>query len=128
MLKNIKRRESKAIFEHELVFDDGHGNGFAFTCDADGKPMQLRDHAMKNLAWCMMNPDKFVRYNKLMKSKRVEIQPAHGECTCGNRVTLEGEHCGVFQCGKCGKWYSVCGQEITPPDLGETRSNENETV
>ena len=36
MLTNIIRGEYVTEVRYELAFDDGHGNGYGFPCDANG--------------------------------------------------------------------------------------------
>lgn len=117
MLSNIQNSEYESETSYERVFDDGTGNGFWFPCFEDGKlKPDMSNDAMTNFNWCMENPDLFVRFNKIVSTTRRFRVPAHGRCSCGNEVYLQDEYYGACQCEKCGKWYSLSGQELLPPD------------
>lgn len=56
--------------EYELVFDDGHNNGFAFPCDESGHLLSsATEAAVENYLWCMAHPDDFVRWNRILWSQ-----------------------------------------------------------
>ena len=119
MLKNIIESEYKTIVEFELTFDDGEGNGFGFPCDASGNVSpDLPEAAKKNLAYCLEHPDKFYRWNKVVKSSRRFREPARGRCSCGREVILVDEYYGACMC-ECGKWYNLFGQELLAPEYWE---------
>ena len=125
MLKNIVRAARKTDIEYELCFDDGHENGFGFPCDKVGKVKDISPEAVANLAWCMEHPEKFVRFNKVVKYTRSYTVPGHGTCSCGAEVDLYDEYYGACQCPKCGQWYNLFGQELLPPEQWE-KEPENE--
>lgn len=117
MLKNYTPAEYRTVTEYELVFDDGHNNGFGFPCDSTGKLLEgLNPAAYENRLRCMMHPEQFVRFNKVIRHDRRVKDFAHGTCSCGNEVELIDHYLGACQCGKCGKWYNLFGQELLPPD------------
>lgn len=119
MLKNLVPSEYKTYVEYELCFDDGENNGFGFPCDAQGNvDPNLMDAAKQNLAYCMANPEKFERWNKVVKYTRRVREPGHGTCSCGREVYLYDEYYGSCQC-ECGKWYNLFGQELLPPEQWE---------
>ncbi len=37
MILNYTPSDFETVVEHNLVFDDGHHNGFGFSCDENGK-------------------------------------------------------------------------------------------
>lgn len=118
MLKDIIRGEWITDRSYELVFDDGHGNGFGFPCDAQGNvdPTKLPDAACENLQYCMAHPEKFVRFNEVIVRKQSWREPDKGTCRhCGQLVELVNEYYGACQCPKCGQWYNLFGQELLPP-------------
>lgn len=126
MLTNIKERERKTDTWYELVFDDGRNNGFSFPCDEAGTPAKgLMQAAIDNLEYAKAHPEKFVRYNKVVKCKNTYIEPAHGTCSCGREVYLIDEYYGACSCD-CGKWYNLYGQELTPPEFWENDPCEDE--
>lgn len=116
MLKNYVPSQYRTITRYQLVFDDGRNNGYAFPCDKDGNFSEnLNPCAMESYRRCMENPDKFVRFNKIVETKHRVKDEAHGTCSCGNEVYLYNEYHGACQCEKCGKWYNLFGQELLPP-------------
>ena len=127
MLKSYIPSEIKEIIEYELVFDDGHNNGFGFPCDERGNVFPLEyEAARSNLKWCLENPDQFERYNEVVRNRRKVREPAHGTCACGREVYLVNEYYGTCQCQKCGSWYNLFGQEMLPPEQWETDPSEEE--
>ena len=125
MIKNYVPSERKLHIEHELAFDDGHGNGYGFPCNESGSVVNLQPEAVANLAWCMEHPEKFVRWNEVVTYKNWYREPAHGTCSCGREISLYDEYYGACRC-ECGKWYNLFGQELLPPDQWETDPSEEE--
>lgn len=116
MLKNYVDKKYYTVTSYELVFDDGVFNGCGFPCDENGKLFDdMNDAAKENYKWCMEHPEKFVRFNKVIKHERRTYDNPHGTCDCGNEVELYNEYMGACQCDKCGKWYNLFGQELLPP-------------
>lgn len=128
MLTDLTQRERKTIVSFELVFDDGHNNGFGFPCDFDGtvKEESLHPEGRKNLAWCKAHPEKFVRYNEVVTIRREYTEPAHGTCVCGEKVILEDQYYGACQCPNCGRWYNLFGQSLLPPEEWENDPSDDE--
>ena len=119
MMRNIIRGEYIEETYYTITFDDGCYNGFSFPCDKDGNPDtndMNYDSWKKNYEYCMSNPDKFVRYNKILKRTFGWREPSHGECSCGETVYLVDEYMGACECPNCGQWYNLAGQELLPPD------------
>lgn len=118
MLKNIVRGEWEQDKSYELVFDDGHNNGFGFPCDAQGNVnlTKITDAAFENLQFCMSHPEKFVRFNEVVVLKQFWKEPDKGTCRCGQLVELVNQYHGACQCPKCGQWYNLFGQELLPPE------------
>lgn len=122
MLQNYTSPKYYTFTEYELVFDDGHYNGFRFPCDADGKLLQSEEEnpaAHANLRRCLEHPEKFERFNKILKHELRVKDNAHGTCDCGNEVELWYSYLGACQCKECGKWYNLFGQELLPPEHWE---------
>lgn len=120
MLKNYTPKEYYTAISYELCFDDGCNNGYGFPCDENGKLLDgTNECAMENYKFCMENPNKFVRYNKVIKHERRTWNDPHGTCFCGNEVYLYNDYQGACQCEKCGRWYNLFGQELLPPDQWE---------
>ena len=122
MLRNFTPHKYYTIKEYELVFDDGYNNGYAFPCDANGNLLQSEEEnpcAHANMRRCLEHPEKFVRFNKIIKYERSVRDNAHGTCVCGNEVELWDSYLGACQCEKCGRWYNLFGQELLPPENWE---------
>ena len=120
MIRNYKPEHFETIIDYNLVFDDGHFNGFAFGCDAKGNILSdISEEAKKNYQECLNNPEKFVRFNKKVKHEYRVRSNAEGTCSCGNVVELYDMYYGACRCEKCGQWYNVFGQEIYPPSQWE---------
>ena len=126
MLKNFANSEVKTIVEYELCFDDGENNGFGFPCDKHGNLFpEMQDAARRNLAYCLKHPEKFKRYNKVVRYTRKFREPAHGTCSCGREVFLYGGYYGATAC-ECGRWYNLFGQELLPPEQWEDDPSESD--
>lgn len=120
MLQNYVPRKYYTVTSYEVVFDDGVFNGYGFPCDENGKIFDdASDAAKENYKWCLEHPEKFVRFNEILKHKRRTYDEAHGTCRCGNEVELYDQYQGACECDKCGKWYNLFGQELLPPEEWE---------
>lgn len=127
MIANYKSGEWKTTEWYELCFDDGRGNGFAFPCDEKGKVNQdIPDAARINYKFCIEHPQRFLRWNKVVKNKHTYRENPTGLCSCGNVIELWNEYYGTCECPYCGKWYNVFGQELKSPDLWEEETEEVE--
>lgn len=128
MLKDLTQREWKTFVRFELVFDDGHNNGFGFPCDANGvvKEEELQQAAIENLAWCKAHPEKFARFDEVVTIRQEYMEPARGTCVCGATVILEDQYYGACQCPNCERWYNLFGQSLLPPDQWENDPSEDE--
>ena len=118
MLTDIKEARWEETVECEVVFDDGHFNGFGFPCDEDGKILDdlPNPQAYKNYQYCLEHPEKFVRFNKVIRKRWRYKEPGKGKCKCGNTVVLVNEYMGACQCDRCGQWYNLSGQELLDPE------------
>ena len=122
MLKNYIPASHHTVTEYELVFDDGVFNGYGFPCDANGKLLQSEEEnpvAHENMRRCLEHPERFVRFNKILKHERRARDNAHGTCSCGHEVELWDQYMGACQCEKCGRWYNLFGQELVAPEYWE---------
>ena len=120
MIKDYKPASYETITEYDIVFDDGFNNGFSFPCDKDGNLLSgLSPEAIKNYHKCLENPEKFTRYNKVVKTEWQARTNARGTCHCGNSVELYDMYLGACQCEKCGQWYNMFGQMLVPPAYWE---------
>lgn len=117
MLKNIKRGYVKEEPYYELVFDNGEGtDGYAFPCDGAGNVKSMGKPGYKSLEYCMAHPEKFSRYNEVIRQVRHIHVPTRGECVCGEKVELYDQYRGAFRC-RCGRWYDAHdGHELVKPE------------
>lgn len=120
MLKDYKSSFTETVTEYNIVFDDGHHNGFSFPCDENGKlPESMKSEnpaAFMNYEDCLKHPERFARFNKVIKDERSVRNCASGTCSCGEHIDLYNEYQGACQCPGCGKWYNLFGRELIPPD------------
>lgn len=121
MLQNIVESKWEESVYFEVAFDDGGNSGFGFPCDENGKtlPDLPNPAAYDNYKWCLEHPERFSRFNKVIRHVSHYKEPAHGTCHCGEEVTLINEYMGACQCPKCGQWYNLFGQELLPPEEWE---------
>ena len=120
MLTNIIRGEYVTEVCYELAFDDGHGNGYGFPCDANGVVNEgLHPEALPNLEYCRKHPEQFKRANEVIEIRRQYKEEDYGTCKCGEVVYLYNQYHGACQCPKCGQWYNLFGQELLPPESWE---------
>lgn len=126
MLKNYRPQRAKTESFYELVFDDGHNNGFGFPCDRSGRVSEdLGQDAKDNIRYCLEHPEKFIRWNEVIRFENRYIEPARGTCSCGREVELWDQYYGSCQCD-CGKWYNLFGQELVAPEYWETDPADEE--
>ena len=129
MLKNYTPSEYVEETFYSLVFDDGHGNGLRFDCDAGGDILPwpetdpnhraIDEARRRNREYALAHPEKYVRFNRVIKETRSYREPAHGLCDCGEEVWLTNQYMGACECPGCGKWYNLFGQTLLPPDRWE---------
>ena len=120
MLTNIIRGEYVTEVRYELAFDDGHGNGYGFPCDANGVvDEELTPDALRNLEYCRQHPEAFKRANEVIEIRLQYKEEDRGTCRCGETVYLHDQYLAAFQCPKCGQWYNLFGQELLPPEVWE---------
>lgn len=130
MLKNYTPSEWKEETYYELVFDDGRGNGLCFPCDEAGNILPAPEHPSidhnavdearrRNRDSAMEHPEKYVRFNKVIKQTHSYREPAYGLCECGAEFPMFNEYMGACECPGCGQWYNLFGQELLPPERWE---------
>ena len=119
MLKNIKKGERIFIEDYAIEFTDEDGNGFTFSCDANGNLLPLTPQAEQNYKYCIQNPQKFYNNEIFVDYSRYYKEPDYGECICGEIVYLENEYMGACQCPNCGRWYNLFGQSLIDPKYWE---------
>lgn len=122
MLKIIIPEKHETAVRYDLVFDDGRCNGFGFPCDADGKLLESEEQnpaARASYQECLKHPERFVRFNKVVKTEMTVKQSPRGICDCGEEVTLFDLLYGACQCLGCWRRYNLFGQELLPPEQWE---------
>ena len=83
MLSNIIRGEYVTEVRYELAFDDGHGNGYGFPCDANGVVDEgLTPDALRNLEYCRQHPDAFKRANTNLNLNCNHLRASFPLCRC----------------------------------------------
>lgn len=117
MLKIIKERELKEETYYTLEFDYEDGCGFAFPCNKNGEVI-LNEYSKKSYDFCIKNKKNFISI-RIIEHHNSYWESAIGKCSCGEKVFLQDEYMGAFQCPKCGQWYNLFGQELLPPDQWE---------
>lgn len=118
MIANYIPSEWKEDVYFNLIFDDGYYNGFSFPCNEKGEP-DLNPASRENYEFCLAHPEKFVRFNKVIKEKHRYKKHAQGTCGCGEEVILYDEYMGACSCPKCGQWYNLFGQALISPEFWE---------
>ena len=116
MLKIIKERTPETIKEYyiEFWYKDDPEAGFCFPATPSGDP-----------DFNSMSPEAIANYNACLTDNRLTeaefscrthtyINPAVGQCVCGQEVILEGGYMGATQC-ECGRWYNLFGQSLIDP-------------
>lgn len=122
MLNNIVRPEPRLEITYGLRFYVDAGGGCEFPCDADGnvKLDSMMEAAINNYNDCLVHPEKFpYAFNEVKEYRRRIKDEPYGTCHCGERVYLINEYMGACQCGKCGQWYNLFGEELLPPSEWE---------
>ena len=120
MLTSVVRGDYVTEISYELAFDDGHGNGFGFPCNASGSVGTcLNPAAAANLAYCRQHPEKFKRAGEVVEHRRRYKEEDYGTCECGETVYLVNQYMGACQCPNCGRWYNLFGQSLLPPEAWE---------
>lgn len=118
-MKNYRNGEECEEVWFELVFDDGHGNGYGFPCDEDGNVGELNEAAYENYMWCLIkareDAEYFARSGEVIRRRHRWREPNSGECECGNRIELFNQYLGACECPYCGRWWNLFGQELNPP-------------
>lgn len=120
MIRNYIPAYYETITEYDIVFDDGEFNGFSFPCDKEGNLLpDIPQEAKDNYKECLEHPERYERFNRVVKSEWRARTNARGTCRCGNEVELYDMYYGSCKCEKCGQWYNLFGQEILPPEQWE---------
>lgn len=122
MLKNFVPSHREIQVCYELNFwNNAQGGGYGFPCDKDGNLIEgeITECGYKNYEYCMSHPEEFDIFNKIEKVENSYREPASGTCHCGEKIFLQNEYMGAYQCPNCGQWYNLYGQELLPPDQWE---------
>ena len=117
MLQNIVPRTPEEITEYRIEFMAEKNCGLSFECDENGNIDFKCPEAKENYEYAMSHPEEYPYcFNKLIKSTRTYMNPAHGKCSCGTEVYLENQYRGACECPTCGRWYNLFGQQLIDPE------------
>lgn len=121
-IRILKERERIIHIDFTLEFDYKliPGSGFSFPCDSNGKIAadSMPDAAIENYNRCLLTIEQFYPpYVK--KHKHSYVEPAIGECVCGEHIALEDDYMGACKCPVCGRWYNIFGQQLKDPKYWE---------
>ena len=116
MLKIIKERTPETIKEYyiEFRYKDDPEAGFCFPALPNGEPdfSSMPPEAKANYEACLT--DERLVQEEFEPREYTYMNPAVGQCSCGNVVVLECDHSGAVQC-ECGRWYNLFGQSLIDP-------------
>lgn len=117
----IRERERVEEIYWTVDFDDGYGNGFTFPANENGTVAidKMADCAVDNYNWCLQHPERFERFNKLLKHKYSYMQPALARCICGEEFELVDRYMGSCECPNCRRIFNLYGQELKPYEYWE---------
>jgi hypothetical protein len=100
---------------HEFRYKNTPSAGFSFDIDESGNFVNPEHE--KSFADALDNPD--MDYLGIETTTSHFIDPAVGQCGCGETVYLTDSWHGTTECPKCGRWYNAAGQELIPPQYWE---------
>lgn len=90
--------------------------GFQFdVVDGDGKPVFPCEAAERNFRYCIGHPGEYEDMG-IVTQEEVHWQDARAVCECGKEIFLGDTYIGAGQCGNCGRWHNMYGQELLPPE------------
>jgi len=104
-----------------FAWKDSSSCGFAFSCDKDGNLLQDKNEtALSNYNKCISGEFDVV-FEGIKTYEWTYVQPAIGECFCGEEVVLQDF---TNTCESCGRDYNSAGQELAPREQwGETEGD-----
>jgi hypothetical protein len=129
-MRIIKHREIRTttLRQREFCYTDAPSAGAAFACTEDGTVYveSLNEAAAENYRRCI---ERVAQGEMVDLGVRITswdyIEPAVGECVCGNHVWLTGF---TNTCEKCDRDYNNSGQLLAPreqwgEETGETAAD-----
>lgn len=120
MLKIISERTPMEYISYHIEFTDNEGSGYSFNADSNGKIIIENNDQRENYEYALAHPELFpVQYNEFTKRVQYYTEPARGICQCGQEIALTDDYLGACECGKCGQWYNLFGQELISPEFWE---------
>lgn len=108
---HTERREEKCL---EYRFRNDPGTGFSFDWENE-KPVFKVPEAVRNYEWCLSHPEEVECIGIITQQKSWQ-EPAIAKCECGETIFLLDHYFGCSQCPHCGRWHSLWGQEVNPPE------------
>lgn len=126
MIKDFKPRHKEEYLYYSIEFTDEQGDGFSFPCDENGILSEdvMSEGAKENYKYCISHPEKFARFNRVVRNNHVFAVPASGICDCGTWIELIDEYYGACECPNCGQWWNLFGQKLNPPEMWEETFDE----
>lgn len=88
--------------------------GFQFDV-VEGKTVFQCKAAQKNFQYCLEHPWEY-EDKGIVTQRESGWQEARAICECGKEIFLQGTYMGASQCGYCGRWHNLFGQELLPPE------------
>ena len=127
MLKDIteRKRVEKRYTERFFQRIGETGCGLGFDCEYDGTPVLHNEGQEENYRFAVSHPEMFEDLG-VQERTFSYVEPAHGTCACGSRVTLIDQYLGACECPGCGQWYNLFGQSLVPPECWEHDPAEEE--
>ena len=120
MLKIIKERERKEEHYFTYDFEREDTSGYTFPCDRNGniQKNKMNEYGIANYNYCISHPEDFI-WQGVQEHESSYIEPAIGECICGEVFELWDQYQGACECPKCGQWYNLFGQSLINPEYWE---------
>lgn len=107
-------REFASEQKLEYRYRSDPGAGYSFDWDGEKAVFDIPE-AEKNYRWCLERPEE-VECLGVITNKWSWIEPALAKCECGEEIYLQDEYYGSCQCPHCGRWHSLWGDELNPPE------------
>ncbi|MBA2666084.1 MAG: hypothetical protein H0U69_03495 [Trueperaceae bacterium] len=116
MMKIVARRRTIEIENLHRVFQHAthSSSSYSFSCHPNGDVdfNALAPIAAQNARELLAGRDADYRDVGVRISAERQVDPAIGQCECGQRTSLWTND---NECG-CGRWYNASGQELLAPD------------
>ena len=119
MAKIIKASHTAYVEKKVRLFELIKDRNCCFQFDVvNGKEEFCCDEAKVNYLYCLGHPKEY-EDKGIVTLKISYWQDARAICECGKEIYLRDTYMGAGQCGYCGRWHNLFGQEILPPEEWE---------